>query len=161
MTGEWLAALEAAPVVAALRGSMWVYPLVNAAHILGVALLVGGIVPLDLRLLGMWRPIPPGYLWQVLTRTAATGLVLAVLTGALLFSTRATEYAVSGLFLSKLLIISLGVINVVIVHRAAARQAWRMNSTTGPLPWRFRAAAGVSLAAWVSSLALGRLIGYF
>jgi hypothetical protein len=37
MIGEWLLALEAMPVAGALRGSVWAYPLVNAAHILGVA----------------------------------------------------------------------------------------------------------------------------
>lgn len=51
MLGQWLAALEATELARALRDSVWIYPLVNAGHILGVALLVGSIVPLDLRLL--------------------------------------------------------------------------------------------------------------
>lgn len=161
MIGEWLTALEAVPFVVALRNSVWVYPLVNAAHILGVALLVGAIVPLDLRLLGAWRPVPPGALWQVLTRTAAAGLALAAVTGALLFTARATEYAVSGLFIAKMLIVGVAMVNVAAVHRVARRESWRMHSTTDRLPWRFRLAAGISMAAWVTALALGRLIGYF
>ena len=76
MIEEWPAALEATPLATALRGSVWVYPLVNAAHILGVALLVGSIVPLDLRLLGVWRSVPLTPLWGVLTRTAGAGLIL-------------------------------------------------------------------------------------
>ena len=69
MSPDWLVALEATALAGALRGSVWAYPLVNAAHILGVALLVRGILPLDLRLLGAWR---------VLTRMAGAGLGLAI-----------------------------------------------------------------------------------
>ena len=58
MIEDWAAALEATALATGLRNSVWSYPLVNAAHILGVALLVGSIVPLDLRLLGAWRSAP-------------------------------------------------------------------------------------------------------
>src|SRR5512145_1609747 len=85
MIGEWLADLEATALAQALRDSVWTYPLVNAGHILGVALLVGSIVPLDLRLLGAWRSVPLAPLWEILTRTAGAGLVLAMVFGVLLF----------------------------------------------------------------------------
>ena len=78
MIDEWAAALEATALAAALRNSVWSYPLVNAAHILGVALLVGSIVPLDLRLLGAWRSVPLPPLWGMLTRTAGAGAVIAL-----------------------------------------------------------------------------------
>ena len=52
MIEQALVFVENLAVVSALRNSTLAYPLVNAGHILGVALLVGGIVPLDLRLLG-------------------------------------------------------------------------------------------------------------
>src|ERR671914_342859 len=111
MIEEWPAALEATPLATVLRGSVWVYPLVNAAHILGVALLVGSIVPLDLRLLGAWRSVPLAPLWGVLTRIAGAGLVLAMIFGILLFIARATEYAASNLFISKMVIVALGTAN--------------------------------------------------
>src|SRR3546814_3819020 len=55
MLADALAALQNLEPVAALRASRWVYPLVNTAHIAGIALLFGAIAPLDLRLLGAWR----------------------------------------------------------------------------------------------------------
>lgn len=73
MIDEWAAALEATDLATTLRGSVWAYPLVNAAHILGVALLVGATVPLDLRLLGAWRSLPLGPLWRVLTARRRRG----------------------------------------------------------------------------------------
>ncbi|MGI8740813.1 MAG: hypothetical protein ACR2KU_14790 [Gammaproteobacteria bacterium] len=94
--------LQNSLVAEALRGSTWVYPLVNAAHILGFALLLGAIVPLDLRRLGFWRSVPAATLSRVLTPVAMAGLLIAVSAGSLLFIARAVEYAASGLFQAKM-----------------------------------------------------------
>ena len=83
MTPGWMAALEGSAAAGLLRGSVWAYPLINAGHILGVALLVGAIVPLDLRLFGMWRSVPPEPLWRVLRPAAGFGLGLAMVCGSL------------------------------------------------------------------------------
>ena len=68
-----------------LRFSRWGYAAVNALHIFGIALLVGAIVPLDLRLLGLWRSVELAPLYRMLSRIAAAGLLLAIASGALLF----------------------------------------------------------------------------
>lgn len=154
---EWLMALEASSLAVALRGSVWVYPIVNAAHILGIALLVGSILPLDLRLLGWWPKTSLAVLWQVLTRTAAVGLGLATVSGMLLFSTRATAYSASGLFVTKMAIVGLATANALLLHWAIwHRQPEEEGSSMG-----MRMAAGISLAAWITALILGRLVGYF
>ncbi len=150
----WLTILEAAAPIRALRESVWVYPLVNAGHVLGVALLVGGIVPLDLRLLGAWATLPLEPLWRVLTLSAAAGLALAATCGALLFATRATEYAASSLFLAKMAIVAAATLNALALrHHPGGGTAGR--------PTRLRIGAALSLAGWSSALVLGRLVGYF
>ena len=161
MTGGWIAALEATVLAATLRGSVWAYPLVNAGHILGVALLVGAIVPLDLRLIGLWAsaPLPP--LWRVLTRTAAVGLGLAVVCGILLFITRATAYAQSDLFLTKMAVVGAGLINVLILRMAVPDDLMANRWTTAKLPGRVRLSACISLGTWPVALVFGRLIGYY
>lgn len=151
--GEWLAALEATGLAQALRHSTWAYPLVNAAHLLGVALLLGAIVPLDLRLLGAWPGVPLAPLWQVLTRTAGVGLLLAVTCGALLFATAATDYAASGLFLGKMAVVAVAIANAAVLHVIG-------DPAPGP-SGRLRIAGGISLTAWLTALLLGRLVGYF
>ena len=93
MLEQSLAFVEELAAVSALRNSTFLYPLVNAGHILGVSILVGGIVPLDLRLLGLWRHYPVMVFVDVLRVTAAIGLGLAVVCGALLFATAAVDYA--------------------------------------------------------------------
>ena len=161
MTGELFAALEATALARWLRDSVWAYPLVNAGHILGVALLVGAIVPLDLKLLGVWRTLPTGPLWHVLTRAAGAGLVLAAMCGAMLFITRASEYVASNLFLCKMAAVALGIANAVALRgfvpsdRSSTQQG--ADQSTG----RLRTAAAISLLAWLTALALGRLVGYF
>lgn len=161
MLEEWAAALEATEVAAALRNSVWSYPLVNAAHILGVALLVGSIVPLDLRLLGAWRSVPLAPLWGVLTRSAGIGLVLAIVFGTLLFITRATEYVASNLFIAKMLVVAIGTANVLTLRILASAQASEIASLHAKPPLPLRLAAGISLGTWLTALMLGRLIGYF
>ena len=154
MIEEWPAALEATPLATALRGSVWVYPLVNAAHILGVALLVGSIVPLDLRLLGVWRSVPLTPLWGVLTRTAGAGLILAMIFGALLFITRASEYTASNLFISKMAVFALGAANALALRVLPQTQVSEITSTKGKPSARLRLAGGISLVTWLTALTL-------
>ena len=161
MIGEWLVALEATAVAGALRGSVWAYPLVNTEHILGVALLVGAMLPLDLRLLGAWRSVPLAPLWRVLTRTAGAGLGLAMVCGTLLFITRATEYASSGLFISKMVVVGVGTANAVALRTLVPNAIAPMRSALETPPVRVQLAGGISLAAWLTALLLGRLVGYF
>jgi hypothetical protein len=156
----WPAALEASTLARALRGSVWAYPLVNAGHLLGVALLIGAIVPLDLRILGMWPTVPLPPLWRVLTRMAVIGLGLAGVCGALLFMTRAAAYVGEGLFVAKMIVVATGIVNALWLRAAVAarRPAWWAASRP---PALVKGSALLSLAAWLAALTLGRLVGYF
>jgi hypothetical protein len=62
----------------------WTYASVNAAHIVGIALLFGAIVPLDLRLMGWRRTVPIGTMARVLLPVAIAGLA-ALVAGLALF----------------------------------------------------------------------------
>jgi hypothetical protein len=160
MIDQWLTELEATSLARSLRDSVWMYPLVNTGHILGVALLVGSIIPLDLRLLSVWQSWPLLPLWHVLTRTAAAGLALAILFGFLLFIARATEYAASPFFLAKMVIVFAAALNALVLRIAFPRSTLKA-PPVGAFSWRVRVAAGFSLIAWLTALTLGRLVGYF
>ena len=161
MVEAWTAALEATELAVTLRGSVWAYPLINAGHLIGVALLVGPIVPLDLRLLGLWQSVPLAPLWRVLTRTAGFGLGLSIACGMLLFITRATEYADSSFFISKIAIVVVATVNALVLHMIMPDACLLARWVAFRLPVRVRSAACISLAAWLSALMLGRLVGYF
>jgi hypothetical protein len=151
---EALAALEAATPAQALRASRWSYALLSAAHVAGIGLLFGAILPLDLRLLGAWRAVPVAMLARVLVPVAGAGLALAALTGAALFATRATEYAANPFFLAKLGLAGLGALNALALRAAPI---WRAPSPAGP---RVAAAALASLALWSAAIVAGRLIAF-
>lgn len=153
-----LTGLEQLPLAAALKTSVWLYPLVNTAHIVGVALLFGAIVPYDLRLLGLWRGIDPAVLARVLVPVAAIGLVVAASAGSLLFITQAGDYLASPFFLAKMAVLTLAVLTA-----AVALVLGRRSSRAGlvAIPGAVRLCAGLSIALWLCVITLGRLVGYF
>jgi hypothetical protein len=159
MLAEALAsALQETSLSQALRASVWVYPLVNTGHVLGIAMLFGAIAPLDLRLLGCWKRVPLEPLAQVLLPVAVGGLVLAALTGALLFTTRPLDYVAQPLFALKLTLIAAAVANALLLRRSAAWRLLRFEGGAPRLGWRL--AAVVSLLLWLCVITVGRLIGY-
>lgn len=162
---EYLNAIAQSEPAVMLRASFWVYPLVNAAHILGVALLVGAIVPLDLRLMGVIKKGRIRTLAAVLVPTAATGLAIAALSGAMLFIVKPVAYAGSDLFLAKIVLIGAGLVNVGLV-RTVPRWAELVETEESILnatePNRqLRLAGTASITIWIAALILGRMIGYF
>ncbi|EHR70064.1 hypothetical protein BurJ1DRAFT_1191 [Burkholderiales bacterium JOSHI_001] len=153
-------ALHDTPLSQALRASLWLYPLVNTGHLLGMALLFGAIVVLDLRLNGLWRPVPAAPLAQVLVPVAACGLALALATGALLFSTRPTDYLHEPLFGAKLALLAVAGLNIALLHRARGWPGRSGEWPADPLPLPWRLAGRVSALCWLGVIVLGRLIGY-
>jgi hypothetical protein len=152
-----LEAVAAWPVAAALRGSPVAYPIVSAIHIAAIGLLLGAIATLDLRLLGVFRSHPVAHLAPPLVRVAAAGLVGAIMSGALLFSTRPTAYAENPAFLAKLALIGVGLLNVLIVR---LNSRWAEVREGGQIPATIRAAALMSLVVWLGAVLAGRWIGF-
>ena len=146
---ELAAALEATALAQFLKASRWIYPLVNAGHILGLALLVGAVVPMDLRLLGLRRGVSAEQAVALLRPVAAAGLALAATFGILLFITQAIDYVESPWFQAKMAVIAVALFNVLTHPRLA-----------GLSPARRTASAAASLALWPTALLLGRLIAY-
>lgn len=145
-------ALEGLALAEWLRGSRWGYASVNTLHVFGVALLVGTTVALNLRLLGLWCGVEVTVLYHALWPVAAAGLALAVASGSLLFSARATEYAVLGLFRFKLVLIAAGILHAAIVHCCTAfPDVSRGRQIT---------AGAISLVLWPAVLICGRLLAF-
>jgi hypothetical protein len=153
---ELLAGLGTWPGAVLLKQSGTAYLLVNASHILGIALLIGAILPLDLRLLGLFRSVPVAALAPVLSRMAGIGLALALVSGAWLFTVRPVEYARNAAFLWKLGLLALALANIALQHRSAAYARALAGDITAAVRWRARA----SLTLWPSVLLAGRWTGF-
>jgi hypothetical protein len=92
---------------------------------------------------------------------ATTGFVVAFLTGIALLATKASEYADNPFLFIKLPAIAVAMINVAVV---SSRPAWKTMGLREPGPAERRTLAiggGVSLAAWLTAIAAGRMIGYW
>lgn len=150
----FLAAAEATEIAQLLRTSRWGYGLTNAAHILGITLLVGGVIPLQLRFLGLWRNVPRQALVRVLSPMAVTGLALAVIAGFLLFSVRAREYAEIGFLQAKIIFVVIGTLSALTLHRTHGSLLESASDA------RLRGHAIISLACWISALVCGRMIAF-
>jgi hypothetical protein len=139
-------------------GAVWLqqsgtaYLFVNAAHILSFAVLLGAILPLDLRLIGFFRKFPAEMLAPFLVRSAAVGLSLALLTGAWLFSVKPDEYLANAAFQWKLALLALALLNIGFQHWGT-KGGLHLSPAT-------RVRAGFSLCLWVSVLVAGRWIGF-
>ena len=100
--------MEALDWLAAWPGAVWLqnsgtaYLFVNAAHILGIGLLLGAIRRWSCTCSGCSRSSPLAVVGPFLLRVASTGLVLALLTGFWLFSVKPREYVANPAFLIKL-----------------------------------------------------------
>jgi hypothetical protein len=149
-----LAALQDTGVATYLRSARWGYAAVNATHILGIALLVGAILPLNLRLLGLWRGIERAALVRVLVPTAVVGLAIAAAAGFLLFSVRAGDYAALTVFQFKLALIALGALAALTAH---LRDGFLLETAGAG---RLRVHAAISIACWIGALVCGRLIAF-
>ncbi len=154
----WAAALEASGFAFMLRDSSWVYPLANLGHIVGLCLLVGPIVALDLRLLGLGRGVPVAALSRLLTPLAIAGLLLQIVSGALLLTADASALVGNPVFLIKMALFALGVANALLFRWIwrGALERW----DEGP-PALGRAQAAASIAIWFGAALSGRLIAYF
>jgi hypothetical protein len=143
-----------------IRENDLLFPLIESVHVVSICLVVGSILVVDLRLLGLasldrsvsrvTRGILP------LTWCA---FAIAVASGSLMFISNATKYLENGYFIAKLLLIGAAGLNMVIFHAISARnQPQWDNRARLPLPARL--AGGLSILLWISVVACGRWIGF-
>src|SRR5438046_10409713 len=99
-----------------MRSSPALYPAVEILHILGFVVLVGWMLALDLRLLGLGRAIPIQPMARLLLPLSRFGFLLAISMGFLLFSADASHVVRNPVFQAKLLLIALALVTVVIAH---------------------------------------------
>ena len=141
-----------------MRTGIWPFPVTNLFHVLGIALLFGGIAVLDLRVLGLGRQLPITGLARLVLPIAAAGVVLAVGTGALMLAANAREYTANPYLPWKLGFILLAGINIALLHATV----WRSRDRWGErVPAQARTAAAASLTLWAGAITCGRLMAYF
>lgn len=148
--------LEASGLAEWVRMSVPGYPSMITAHAVGMAVMVGLSLLLDLRLLGWFSGIPLSALHRLL-KVAWLGFAVNFLSGTALFAAQATTYIVDVVFMSKLALVFLGAITAAILQPQIANAgAW----SGGQAPGNTKLVAAVSLVFWIGAIILGRLTAY-
>ena len=152
--------LENTPIARAVRESIWMFDIIETIHTLGIVLVAGTIMLVDLRLfgLGLRRETVSEVVSRIVPWTLA-GFCLMFLTGALLFSAEAVRLYASPAFRIKLVLLVLAGLNAFIFHITVYRDAAKWNDAA-VTPVRARVAASVSLLCWIGIIAAGRAIAY-
>ena len=127
-------------------------------HAVGMAVSMGLILVLNLRLLGRFKFVSYLFLRRALL-LAWTGLTINALSGTALFAPRGVEYVGDPAFLTKMALIVLGVLNTVWLQQQLNRESdgWERGAAA---PGVVRFVAGASMLTWFGALMSGRLIAY-
>lgn len=135
----------------ALAAHPWAYPLLEVVHLAGIALLLGNLVLLELRVFGAGAALPVAALARLSLGLVALGFALAGASGLLMFATQAQELLANRAFTVKMGLLVLAGCNAAWFHGRGSLQ--RLD---GPA----KAQMLVSTLIWLAVLACGRWIAY-
>jgi hypothetical protein len=143
--------LEMTPLAARIGESAW-FPFLESIHVLSAMFVVGTVLMADLRLLG-WAA--RRYSVTVITDEVVPwtwgAFVVAVVTGVGLLMPRVSSYVANPAFLTKVVLLSLALANMLALHFFALRTGRvRLQMTTG----------ACSLLVWAGVVLAGRWIGH-
>ncbi|MDR3467234.1 MAG: hypothetical protein P4M07_14975 [Xanthobacteraceae bacterium] len=155
-----IAFFEDSALADSIRENDILFPLIESIHVLAISLVIGSILAVDLRLLGL------ASVGRSVSRVTSGVLpltwcafVVAVGSGGLLFISNATKYLANGYFVAKMLLIAAAGINMLVFHALSTRDLPRWENAARP-PLRARLAGGLSILLWVAVVACGRWIGF-
>jgi len=152
--------LEGSWVGGGVRESLWLFPVIETLHLLGMTALVGAVAVFDFRLMGwVMRRERVAELGSRLLPWAWAGFAVQVITGAILFSSEAVKVYGNPAFRVKMLLIGLTGVHALIFHLIVGRDVatWDAGAT---LPAKAKVAGGVSILLWIGVVAAGRFIGF-
>jgi len=143
-----------------IRESLFLFPLIEGAHLLSLALSVGLIVFTDLRLVGLFlKDVPASQILRQLRPWILGGFAIQFLTGILLGWAEATKVVELPVFWLKLFVILLAGVNVLWFEFKWVRRVGEWDVQAVP-PSGVRVAGWASLGFWVFVVVSGRLIPY-
>jgi hypothetical protein len=155
--------IEDTTIASAVRGDVgWelLFPNIETVHVLSLAVVFGSILMVDLRLLGVTsRGTPIADLSAEVLPYTWGAFGLAVITGTLMFMSKAHIYFYNLQFRLKFLCMFLAGVNMLVFHFGAYRSV-RKWDTTFPTPGAARAAGALSIGLWVGVIFFGRWIGF-
>ena len=160
MLAQWLNGLGLGPWVA---NSQWVWPICEIFHFIGMAMLMGAIGLMDLRLLGVGKGLPIAKL-EALAPIGVAGFVINFATGVIFVAGNPVggpiDYLQNLSFQIKMALILLAGLNVAAFYLTGVARAARALGPMDDAPPAAKAIAAASLFFWFAVIFFGRLIMY-
>jgi hypothetical protein len=156
---QWLIKLQELSFPTQIRESVWMFPTIETVHVFALVLVVGSIMTVDLRLLGLTNKARPfSQVAAEMLPWTWTAFGIAALAGMLMFSSKALTYYGNIPFRLKMVCLLLAGINMVLFHWLGVRRlaTWDHQQP----PWSAKMAGGASLLLWTTIVAAGRWIGF-
>jgi hypothetical protein len=127
------------------------YPALEVVHIVGIALLLGSLVLLELRVWGRGAELPLRVLARLALPVTVAGFCIVLLSGLLMFAANPLELLSNRFFLIKLGLVLVAGLNAVVFHSRGGLD--RCDVVAG-------AQTALSLGLWLGAIICGRWIGY-
>ncbi len=137
-----------------IQGTYWLWPILEISHFIGLSLLLGGLLVIDLRMAGHFRAATHKLLPFVLV-----GFGINLLTGILFFYGDPMRYSVNIGFQIKMSLVIVAGLNAALYYWKVSpiMHGWDENTVSPPIA---KFVAYTSLAVWAAVLLCGRLIPY-
>jgi uncharacterized protein DUF6644 len=149
-------ALEAGPIGEAIRDSTWLFPLIEAFHLVGLAVIGGAILLVDFRLLGLGlKRQPVAELARDAQPWVIGGVLVMIATGVPLFLSEAIKCYYSFAFWTKMAALLLAIIFSLTVRRRVA-----LAGDSSVSPFWMRMVGATSILLWSTVGWGGRWIGF-
>lgn len=129
----------------------WAYPALESVHVFGIALLVGNLLALEVRVWGRATQLPVVALARLSLSIAVAGFLIAATSGLLMFASQPAELLANRAFTLKMGLVACAGINAAWFH---ARDGLRK------LDRLARAQTAFSLGLWIAVMICGRWIAY-
>jgi len=152
--------LEASSVGSFVASSEWAFPTLESIHVIAIVTVIGTVAVMDLRMLGVTsREHALTHLSKDTLPYTWGAFVIALITGALLFVSKATSYTINPYFIAKMIFLVLAGLNMAVFHVFTWRSVDQWDTDVA-LPTAGKIAGALSLVFWVLVVFCGRLIGF-
>src|SRR5688572_2928444 len=150
---EWL---EASPLGVFVKDQAATFAIIEAAHLLGLALLGGSVLAQDLRLLNViMRDVPSNVVTEQAHRWFKVGLSVLLITGVPMLAGVATKCYHNPFYWTKMIALAIGLLFVFTLKQPLLRGD---HAALKPITLKLMALASMSL--WFLVAASGRWIGF-
>ncbi|MEO8099981.1 MAG: DUF6644 family protein [Acidobacteriota bacterium] len=155
-TAKWL---QTTSIAFAMRDYPWLWAGAETVHFLGLAMLIGAIGVLDLRVLGVAKQMPVGPLHQLVPWGIA-GFVLNLITGIMFFCADALQYSHNIAFQFKMLFIALAGFNVLYFYVGGVFHKVEALGPGADAPFNAKFVAASSIFLWFGVMYWGRMLPF-